>query len=193
MPKLSDTQLVILSAAAGRDNHAVLPLPKSIKVKGSAVTTVLKGLIKRDFVTEQPASRDQAVWREIGGKRLTLVITPAGLNAIGVEPEQASDRLAAGTKLKPKRQRAKTTESSNGTSSPSVPLAVRPGTKQALLIDLLKRKNGVTIAEIGEATGWQPHSVRGAISGAIKKKLGLNVASEAIEGRGRVYRIVAQI
>jgi hypothetical protein len=43
-----------------------------------------------------------------------------------------------------------------------------------------------------EATGWQAHSVRGAISGALKKKLKLKVASEVVEGRGRVYRIGGQ-
>ncbi len=68
--------------------------------------------------------------------------------------------------------------------------SARPGTKQALLIDLLKRKNGATIAEAVDALGWQPHSVRGAISGTLKKKLGHNVTSAAIENRGRVYQIV---
>ncbi len=68
----------------------------------------------------------------------------------------------------------------------------RAGTKQALLIDLLKRKKGATIDEIIEATGWQAHSVRGAISGTLKKKLGLTVTSEQIEKRGRVYRIVGR-
>ncbi len=75
-------------------------------------------------------------------------------------------------------------KSTNGKSA-----TVRPGTKQTLLIDLLKRKNGATIAEAVNALGWQPHSVRGAISGTLKKKLGLNVTSAAIEGRGRVYQI----
>ncbi len=68
----------------------------------------------------------------------------------------------------------------------------RAGTKQALLIDLLKRKNGATIDEMVEATGWQPHSVRGAISGALKKKLGLTVESQVTEDRGRAYRIVGR-
>lgn len=67
----------------------------------------------------------------------------------------------------------------------------RAGTKQALLIELLSRKGGTTIPEIVQATGWQAHSVRGAISGALKKKLGLAVASEAVVGRGRVYRVAA--
>ena len=67
--------------------------------------------------------------------------------------------------------------------------AVRAGTKQMLLIDLLERKRGATVPEIVKAIGWQPHSVRGAISGSLKKKLGLAVTSETVEGRGRVYRI----
>jgi len=66
---------------------------------------------------------------------------------------------------------------------------IRTETKQALLLDLLKRETGATIAEISDATGWQAHSVRGVISGAVKKRLGLEVTSEVEEGRGRVYRI----
>jgi hypothetical protein len=67
--------------------------------------------------------------------------------------------------------------------------AKRPGTKQAKLIDMLKRADGATIAEIVTATGWQSHTVRGAISGALKKRLGLNIVSEKSDTRGRVYRI----
>ncbi len=65
----------------------------------------------------------------------------------------------------------------------------RADTKQAQLIAMLERPEGATIAEIAAATGWQPHTVRGAIAGALKKKLGLNVVSEKMENRGRVYRI----
>ena len=77
--------------------------------------------------------------------------------------------------------------------------AVKPGgnaattkdrSKQSQLIDLLRRKTGATIDEAVKATGWQPHSIRGAISGLLKKKLGLAVVSEKLDGRGRVYRIV---
>ncbi len=67
--------------------------------------------------------------------------------------------------------------------------ARRSGTKQAILIELLKRPKGATIAEMATKTGWQAHSVRGAMSGTLKKKLGLAVTSESIEGRGRIYRI----
>ena len=66
---------------------------------------------------------------------------------------------------------------------------IREGTKQALLIEMLKRPNGATIDEIVTATGWQSHTVRGAMAGALKKKLGLTIESEKVETRGRVYRI----
>ena len=67
----------------------------------------------------------------------------------------------------------------------------RSDSKQAKLIEMLKRPDGATIDEIVKKFEWQPHTVRGAIAGALKKKLGLDVQSEKIEGRGRVYRIAA--
>ena len=65
----------------------------------------------------------------------------------------------------------------------------RADSKQAKLIEMLKRPDGATIDEIVKKFEWQPHTVRGAIAGALKKKLGLDVQSEKVEGRGRVYRI----
>lgn len=67
----------------------------------------------------------------------------------------------------------------------------RTDSKQAKLIEMLKQPEGATIAEIVKALDWQPHTVRGAIAGALKKKLGLMVESEKVDPeRGRVYRIV---
>jgi hypothetical protein len=65
----------------------------------------------------------------------------------------------------------------------------REGTKQDLLIEMLKRPKGATIDEIVTAIGWQSHTVRGAMAGALKKRLGLTIVSEKVETRGRVYRI----
>ena len=78
----------------------------------------------------------------------------------------------------------------SATNAGPVPPA-RAGTKQATLIDLMRRPGGATIADLVKATGWQPHSVRGAISGALKKKLGLAVTSEKPGDGPRRYRIVA--
>ena len=70
----------------------------------------------------------------------------------------------------------------------SAPEAAPRQTKQQLLIDLLKRPDGATIDEIVAATGWQKHTARGAMSGALKKRLGLTVTAEKTD-RGRVYKI----
>ena len=67
----------------------------------------------------------------------------------------------------------------------------RAGTKQAILIELLERPKGATIEQMTTKTGWQAHSVRGAISGSLKNKLGLVVTSEKPEGGPRRYRIQA--
>jgi hypothetical protein len=86
---------------------------------------------------------------------------------------------------------AKSGRRRNGTRRGARPM-VRDGTKQALLIDLLGAADGASVPEMAAKTGWQPHSVRGAISGTLKKKLGLTVESEVVEDRGRVYRIAAR-
>ncbi len=193
MPKLTDSQLVILSAAARRQDGTVLPLPRSLKVNKAAATTVLKSLLKKGLLKERPVAADAAHWRETrDGGRTALFLTDASLQAIGVEVDRKTSKQSPSTKPRPKQRsrRAEPKPSSSKAKGSMSPPAPRPGTKQALLIDLLKRKKGATIAEIVAVTGWQPHSVRGAISGALKKKLGLMVTSGPVEKRGRVYRIV---
>ena len=74
-------------------------------------------------------------------------------------------------------------------STPKTIDAAPRQTKQQIMIDLLRRPEGAGIEEITAATGWQSHTVRGAMSGALKKKLGLDITSKKTEERGRVYRI----
>ena len=182
MPKLTDTQLVILSTAAKRDGGAVLPLAKSLKANEASATKAVKSLIKRGLINEQPATRYDAAWRkDENGTRLALVITGSGFELIGAD---AVETLPMKHKARNRRS-APGRQTGTGTSLTEI----RQGTKQAVLIDLLRRKNGATIDEIVEAIGWQPHSIRGAISGTLRKKLKLTVESGIIEDRGRVYSI----
>ena len=160
MPKLTDTQLVILTAAAKRDDGAVLPLPKSLTLNKGAMSSVLKSLIKRDLIAERPAGLEDEPWRERGdGERFKLMITDTGLQAIGVEPDQsseASDARPRTKRKKPCKAVVKNVKEGVGRSR-NAPSALRPGTKQAMLISLLRRDQGAIIPEITEATGWQPH------------------------------------
>lgn len=66
---------------------------------------------------------------------------------------------------------------------------VRATSKLERIVEMMRARRGVSVEQLAKATGWQHHSVRGAISGAIKKRLGLKVVSELVDG-GRVYRIV---
>jgi hypothetical protein len=107
--------------------------------------------------------------------------TSAEAGAAGEGPGEAAeaDSPAAPAKRKASR-RAKAAKSAPAGSEPEAAQptgkpAPRAGTKQALMIELLKRPEGATVEQIAAATGWQHHTIRGAISGALKKKLGLTV------------------
>ena len=84
------------------------------------------------------------------------------------------------TKLKPKAP----------TPTIAPPVESAGASKQARLIALLGAAPGATIAQMMKLTGWQAHTVRGTISGVLRKRLGLNVACSAVDGGARLYRIV---
>ena len=172
MTKLSDTQTIILSRAAQNEDRIALPLPDSLR--GGAASKVVGAMLAKGFLEEVEAymRKGDLVWRDTGdGHGVTLIATDAGLAAIGIETDR-SEAI-------PAKAAAPKTHT------------LREGTKQATLIAMLRAPDGATIAEIMAATGWQSHTVRGAMSGALKKKLGLEVTSEKVEDRGRVYKLPA--
>lgn len=216
MPKLSDTQVIILSAAAQRADGNVLPLPGSLR--GGAATKVVAALLARGLIREQiidsPRKADTAmnsVWRNLpepDGRGVLLYITAAGAEAIGVEPASvpyafneginSAGEPAAGAPTRADEAPVKDTPKRRGRPRRAAPTGAdvapapktRDGTKQAQLIAMLRRREGATIPQIVEALAWEPHTVRGAFAGALKKKLGLIVTSEKPEGaKDRVYRL----
>jgi Protein of unknown function (DUF3489) len=184
MTPVSDTQLAILTAACQRADRLVLPLPD--RLRGGAAAKVVGSLAAKGLIEEIAAKRGKPLWRQTGDKpAVTLVATDAAFAALGIEPVPAS--TAAGDAA-PSADSPKTEPAPGAPATPTV-RRTRADTKQAQLIAMLKRRKGASIEEIGEKFGWQAHTVRGAIAGALKKKLGLDVISEKIERRGRVYRI----
>jgi hypothetical protein len=178
----SDTQSLILSRAATRPGNLALPLPEGLV--GAAAIMVVGKMIARGWLEEVEANlrRSEPMWRETGdGHGTTLIATEAGLEAIGIEPVVAS-AVASVRKAQPNAKLAP------DDSDTAKPVAIRTGTKQAQIIAMLQRPEGATVAEMVEATGWLAHTVRGSISGAVKKKLGLPVTAGKVEGRGTVYK-----
>ena len=165
--QLSDPQAIILSAACAREDGAVFPVTASLK--GGAVGNVCKSLLKKGLIEEIAATDLNTVWRhdeELGP--ITLRSTTLAYIVLGITNE-LNDNAP--------------------TDRASEPVQHRNGTKRAKLIEMLRAEGGATIEDIMVATGWQSHTVRGAMSGALKKKLGYKVISEKVEDRGRVYAI----
>ena len=164
--QLTDTQSIILSTACGRDDGMVFPI--TAKLKGGAVGNVCKSLLKHALLEEVTATDLNTVWRHDEERgSITLRATPLAYSTLGITDDPApATSIPSGTE----------------------PLR-RTGTKQDTLIAMLRAPDGATIEEIVAATGWLSHTVRGSMSGALKKKLGLTITSEKVDGRGRVYAI----
>ena len=187
MTKLSDIQAIILTAAAQRDGRLALPLPENLR--GGAAAKVVGAMLAKGFIEEVEADmrKGDPMWRETGdGHGVTLVATDAGLAAIWIEPEDVNP-APAGADATPSD--APATDTPTGAETAPKARTVREGTKQATLIAMLHRPEGATIEEIMAATSWRSHTVRGAMAGVLKKKLGLTITSERFAERGRCYRI----
>lgn len=184
--EITKIQREVLEAAAIRNNHAVWPIRGKLGLNAGSATRTINQLIKRRFAEERPAREKDPVWREDGeGKRLAAVISKEGLAAIGMLPTGKAGRRsrAAGRKGALADDKAGVAGvSQDGARMP------RSGTKLAALVGLLEREGGATVEEMAAATGWQPHSIRGVMSGMLAKKFEMQIVSEKIEGRDRTYR-----
>ena len=185
MSKLNDTQLVLLSNAGKRDDRA---LTRSSKLKSDATEKAVAGLLSRKLVKSVPKAGSLPLWKkEPEGEPISLVITDKGLEAIGIgtgDPDQPSPVIVT----KGKTAKAKAPGATKKSGAKVKPGGPRPTSKIATVVEMLRKPGGATIKAIMDATDWQAHSVRGAIAGAIKKKMGLKVVAET-RGDQRVYRI----
>jgi hypothetical protein len=190
MPKLTDTQTIILSRAATRPDNLAMPLPKGLH--GAAAQKAVTAMITRGWLEEVEANlrRGEPLWRETGdGHGTTLVATEAGLAAIGIEAVVATTmNNLRKSKLELASAPKDAAEASADPATPK-PVVIRAGTKQAEIIALIQRPQGASISEIVEVTGWAAHSARGMISGGLKKRLGLPIISEKVDQRGTVYKL----
>ena len=192
--KLTDTQLVLLSAAAQRDTKALLPVPKSLKAKGAALTRTIDKLLRHGLIEECSVNGNSPAWRrDDEDGTLGLFLTEQGLAALD-GPAVDSKALA---KPAPAKQAArdKTTESGKKPAKSRSQKQASDGkrattSKQDKVLTLLRRKNGATLSDICAETGWQAHSARGFLSAVVRKKLGLTLLSEKGDDGVRRYRIV---
>ena len=178
MPKLSDTQAVLLAAAAARADLSVLPAPETLKLKGAALERTLQALLDRGLIAEAPLTGRDATstWADPvvdAGERKRLVITAAGLDAIGVESQRCGGTDALATPL-----------------ADSEPHGARPGGKLGTLLDAVSRPEGATLEDLSAAAGWQPHTTRAAITRLRQRGYDVRIATM---GTRKAYHLVPAV
>lgn len=203
--RLSDTQLVLLSAAAQRDDHCLTALPN---LKGGAAQKVADQLIAAALVKEIKAKAGAPVWRrdEKDAQSYALKLTAAGFKAIGVDEAVLSEgvgerTVASGASALNATSPATRTGRGSPDSHPEhdggglgpnkeaierTSTAPRAGSKRADVIDRLRHHRGATIDELIAATNWLPHTTRAALTGLRKR--GYAIERIRLEGITR-YRI----
>lgn len=188
MPKneLTKLQRDALLAAAVRNDATIYPVRSKPDLNAGSVAKLVKTLIAKGLAEERLAEGKTPTWRTTDdGRRIAVVITAAGLAAIGIAPvgKKARRSRAAGEKAPVAAKKGLTAAVAD--KEPRMP---RPGSKLAILVELLTRDQGATLSELADATSWQLHTIRGTLAGAMTKRFGLVVRSDKTSERGRVYR-----
>lgn len=166
MPKLSDTQLILLSTASQRSDGSFYPFPAALPDAAERGIRAIVALTKRGFAEERETREPASVRRSDGDISYGMFVTEAGISAIdgGNDSNFASTSPPA---AKPKRQ-----------------------SKSAAVIQLLKRDDGATLADLIEATSWLPHTTRAALTGLRKKGHAIERSKRNDETN---YRITAAV
>jgi len=184
MARFSDTQLIVLSKAAGRDD-GLASVPDGLNK--AAASKVAASLVSRKLMREIRSKPDMPVWHEDEeGAGMSLVITRAGRDAIGIgdgesdsSGEAATAKNGSPEEYEQPRRRVKST----------VLDEPRSGSKQARIIKMLTRKSGATLDALVDAMGWLPHTTRAALTGLRKR--GYCVVLERQDGKPSIYRLAS--
>jgi hypothetical protein len=189
--KLSDTQLLMLSAAAQREDRCIAAPPN---LKGAASQKIAAKLVAVGLAKEVKAGQRSHVWRrdEVTGQAYALKLTAVGLKAIRVE-EAVAVEAAAQISPTARGESPKNIPEHNASADNVAPLtattAPREGSKLAAVVSLLRREDGATIDQLAAAMGWLPHTTRAALTGLRKRGFGIERREEKGERAG-AYVIV---
>lgn len=192
--QLTPTQHQVLEHALDHADERIDWFPDS--VKGGARKKVLAGLLNRALITGDGVNWFVAAkgYDALGRPRPTV----ATLAPLGPLAPLVADPELEATVAQHEAQWAKEAQAPQDQTPIDPPLdpsptqaktRTRENSKQATVVQMLKRPEGATVRQICEATGWQAHTVRGTFAGAFKKKLGLTIGSDKALGGERIYRI----
>jgi hypothetical protein len=189
--KLTGTQLVMLSAAAQREDRCIAAPPS---LKGAAAQKIAAKLAAVGLAKEVKARQRSHIWRrdEPTGQAYALELTAAGLKAIRVEEAAAFETAAEISPTSPGEGPKNILDHEAGTDNAApltATIAPREGSKLAAVVSLLRREGGATIDQLAAAMGWLPHTTRAALTGLRKRGFGIERREEKGERAG-TYVIV---
>jgi len=188
---LTVVQLLVLSTAAQRADHMVLPLPPTIRARGGAQRNLLAALLKMELVAEVPVDDANVAWRtDEAGQHLGLRLTAAGLTAAGVADEPPPRAAACGDEQPQTSAPSEPTEVEQASAEQIVEAAPtrRPAGKLGEVLQAISAEAGATLSEITMLTGWLPHTARAAVTGLRQRGFPIQLAQQ--NGR-KAYRLTA--
>ena len=188
---ITERQLDLITRAHCDANGLIEPL---LELKGGAKLKMIASLAQRGLIEQADGQ-----WRIT---RAAIAIIKGEAQPEDVLPPTVATRVATPLPADDPELEAAVAAAEASWQQDRLDVCPKRGpgnSKQALVIEMLKRPEGATIAQICEATSWQAHTVRGTFAGALKKKLGLTIVSERIEGPAgtpgagqRLYRIAEE-
>lgn len=161
------TDLILLSTASAREEGHIHPLKASIADKTHDVAIAITSLLKRKLIEKAQVSDLNLMWKTEGDARIGLVVTAKARALIDGDGIETLDETLVDAP----------------TSAPP-----RAGSKSEVVLALLGREEGASSAELIDATGWLPHSMRAALTGLRKKG---HAIERAMRGDLKIYRLVA--
>lgn len=181
--RLTSQQRKLLAKAAKRPEGKLLSATHPIPVTEEPTGKAIASLLRRSLLIEIEVAATEPHWRSVDGNHYGLAITDKGREAIGFEnfhdsPDVPRGKLDAHCPPRPPRE-PRISANQPPENTPTI-------TKIGMVVELLEREQGATLHDLGEATGWLPHTIRAAMTG-LKKK-GRNLASTKVVGI-RTYRI----
>jgi len=185
LKRLTETQMLVLTSAAQRADHAVLPLPSAIKVRGSVKRNLLLTLLKLEMIQESAAADAASAWRTDDGQHFALRLTPGGWQAAGGAIE-APVADASPTIADPRTVLVSVGPVESATEA----LPVRaPTGKLGQVLQAISNDAGATLTEITGLTGWLPHTARAAVTGLRQR--GFPIQLMQADGRKAYCRVAA--
>jgi Protein of unknown function (DUF3489) len=195
--KLTDTQLMMLSAAAQRNDRYLVAAPN---LKVAAAQKIASKLIGAGLVREIRAKAGAPVWRrdDDAGLSYALRLTAAGANVIAFDESSEAGHVDDDGDLRENVASARSSSEEHWAPDPSSAgenvttprrsSSPRGGTKLAHVLELLQQDRGASIAELIVVTGWLPHTTRAALTG-LRKRGFVTAIDRSDKERGSIYRV----